>query len=177
MDYHTPSEIAIGQGRGVEMFSPVRIVVKNPMEQAILAKAYKTILYRKIRYLADKKHKKNKKQYDGKITLGIERAKRLMAGNYCLIKKPSSSIARDKFGLSTLKVKRNLFGPALILSKSKLGKCLLLDLISGYTFERHLNLLAPYRVPCWSPDLQYLWSGIYNTNSNLFKHILEYNLD
>ena len=108
--------------------------------------------------------------------MGIERAKQLMAGIYCLIKKPSSSIARDKFGLSTLKIKRNLFGPALILNKSKLGKCLLLDLVSEYTFERNVNLLAPYRIPYWSPDLQYLWSGIYNTNSNLFKHILEYDL-
>ena len=76
--------------------------------------------------------------------MGIEGAKHLMAGSYCLIKKPSPSVARDKFGLSTLKIKRNLFGPALILNKSKLGKCLLLDLVSGYTFERNVNLLAPY---------------------------------
>ena len=109
--------------------------------------------------------------------MGIERAKQLVAGNYCLIRKPESAIARDEFGLSTLKIKRKLFGPALILNRSKLGKCLLLDLISGYTFERHLSLLAPYRIPRWSPDLKYLWSGIHNTNSNLFKHILEYNLN
>ena len=85
LDYHTPSEIAIGQGRGVEIFSPVRIVAKNPIEQAILAKAYRTILYRKIRYLADQNHRKNKKRYDDKRTMGIEREKQLMAGSYFLI--------------------------------------------------------------------------------------------